>query len=49
MKHLTKQEAIGRMMLALTTIIEERHLDTNYRIIMNLRRAGVSPAKRATL
>lgn len=28
---------------------QRRHLDANYRIIMNLRRAGVSPAKRATL
>lgn len=28
---------------------QRRHLDDNYRIIMNLRRAGVSPAKRVTL
>lgn len=28
---------------------QRRHLDDNYRVIMNLRRAGVSPAKRVTL
>lgn len=28
---------------------QRRHLDDNYRVIMNLRRAGVSPAKRGTL
>lgn len=37
------------MMLTQINLIEERHLDDNYRVIMNLRRAGVSPAKRVTL
>ena len=29
--------------------LQRRHLDDNYRILMNVRRAGVSPAKRVTL